>query len=40
VLASNPTREFDGRWGKGVVSPAMFTQRVFNEQKQEAEKTE
>lgn len=31
VIAANPTREFDERWGKGFISPQAFTQRVFIE---------
>jgi glyoxylase-like metal-dependent hydrolase (beta-lactamase superfamily II) len=40
VLAANPTRDFDERWGKGFITPKLFTQRVFIEQKLEAQKTE
>jgi glyoxylase-like metal-dependent hydrolase (beta-lactamase superfamily II) len=40
VLAATPTREFDERWGKGFVSPQVFTQRVFIEQQADAQKTE
>jgi cyclase len=31
VLAAAPSREFDERWGKGFISPAVFIQRVFIE---------
>ena len=32
VLAASPTKDFDERWGKGFITPAAFTQRVFIEQ--------
>jgi len=38
VLATHPTHEFDERWGKGFISPPVFTQRVYIEQKRAREK--
>jgi glyoxylase-like metal-dependent hydrolase (beta-lactamase superfamily II) len=31
VLAAAPSKEFDDRWGKGFVSPTVFTQRIYVE---------
>jgi cyclase len=38
VLAANPTREFDERWGKGFVTTPVFVQRVFIEQMKDRKK--
>ena len=38
VLAANPTREFDERWGKGFVTPQVFIQRVFIERERARKK--
>jgi hypothetical protein len=30
VVAAEPTKEFDGKWGGGYVTPEVFTEMVFS----------
>jgi hypothetical protein len=30
VVAAEPTKEFDGKWGGGYVTPEVFTKMVFS----------